>query len=80
MPSLNVVGPQIKKARQEKSPPLTQQELAVRLQLLDWRIDRFGVSKIERGERQVTDKEVVLLAEALSVSPGSLLQGEQDGD
>lgn len=68
MPSLNVVGRRVKKARGEKQSPLTQDELASKLQVLGWDIDRFGVSKIELGRRQVTDKEVLLLAEALGVS------------
>ena len=76
MSTLNVVGPRVKAARLKRSPSLTQEELAIQLQLLNWRIDRFGVSKIERGERQVTDKEVLLLAEALGVSTSFLLKGE----
>ena len=58
----------MRELRRHSEPPLTQQGLAVRLQLLGWDIDRFGVSKIERGQRQVTDKEVVLIAKALDVS------------
>lgn len=77
MPLLNIVGPQVKAARMKNDPPMTQEQLAIRLQLLNWPIDRFGVSKIERGERQVTDKEVLLLAEALSVSMAYLF--EEDG-
>lgn len=79
MPPLNVVGPRVKEARMKHNPPMTQEQLAIRLQLLNWQIDRFGVSKIERGERQVTDKEVLLLAEALSVSVAYLL-GEDGGN
>lgn len=73
MPLMNVVGPKVKKARISKSPGISQAELAIKLQTLGWDIDRFGVSKIERGERQVTDKEVLLLAKALSVSVRELL-------
>ena len=69
----NVVGSQVKKARKIHNPPLTQEQLAIELQVLGWNIDRFGVSKIERAERQVLDKEVILLACALSVSVTYLL-------
>jgi transcriptional regulator with XRE-family HTH domain len=67
MRSLNVVGKKVQAVRLSKNPPITQEELAIRLQTLGWSIDRFGVSKIERGERQVTDKQVLLLADALGV-------------
>lgn len=67
MRSLNIVGKRVQAIRLSKNPPITQEELAIRLQTLGWAIDRFGVSKIERGERQVTDKQVLLLADALGV-------------
>jgi transcriptional regulator with XRE-family HTH domain len=68
MASLNIVGPKVKEVRRTRNSPLTQEELASRLQILGWDIDRFGISKIERGRRQVTDKEVMMLANALGVS------------
>jgi transcriptional regulator with XRE-family HTH domain len=75
MPPLNVIGPQVKKARLAEKTPMTQDDLAIKLQMLGWQIDRFGVSKIERGERQVTDRELLLLAKALGVLPSDLLEG-----
>lgn len=71
----NIVGSKIKESRSSHKPPLTQEQLAVKLQILGWNIDRFGVSKIERGERQVLDKEVVLLATALNVTISHILEG-----
>ncbi|MBU0494064.1 MAG: helix-turn-helix domain-containing protein [Chloroflexi bacterium] len=76
MPSANVVGPLIKRARQAKKPPWTQDKLASELQLAGWDIDRFGISKIERQVRCVTDKELLLLAQALQVPPAELLPSE----
>lgn len=73
MPSLNIVGPRVKQARLNQTPRMTQEQLAIKLQIQGWDIDRFGVSKIERGERQVTDKELLLLAKALGVSVGWLV-------
>ena len=64
---LNIIGQNVKRLRLSKKPALTQEQLAIQLELLDWNIGRFGVSKIERGERQVTDKELFKLAQALSV-------------
>ena len=74
MSSLNIVGPRVKQARLSKKPRMTQAELAIKLQILDWDIDRFGISKIERGDRQVIDKELLLLAKALDVSVSWLLE------
>ncbi len=71
---LNVSGSNIKRARLSHKPPMTQEQLAIRLQTTGWDIDRFGVSKIERGERQVTDKELLLLAKILSVHVSQLVE------
>ncbi len=65
---MNIIGPKVKEARRTHIPPLTQEDLAFKLQILGWDIDRFGVSKIERKQRQITDKEVLMLAKALGVS------------
>jgi transcriptional regulator with XRE-family HTH domain len=73
---MNVIGINIKKARLLSSPKLTQKDLAARLQLLGWKIDRGGIAKIEVGLRSVTDKEIVLLAEALEVSINYLFYGK----
>ena len=69
----NIVGERVRQARKQFQPRLTQADLAARLQLEDWDIDRGGVAKIETGIRQVTDVEVVKLAKALQVSAGWLL-------
>ena len=66
----NVVGKNVAKIREQLG--LTQEQLAIRLQMAGWQVDRFLVSKIERGERHVLDTEVVLLATALKVSISSL--------
>ncbi len=53
---------------------MTQEALALRLQLDDWDISRSGIGKIEVGLRQVTDIKVVKLAKALDVSDAWLLE------
>lgn len=73
--SNNVVGPCVRMARRAYRPPMTQRELAERLQLKGWDISRCGVAKIEIGLRKVTDVEVVLLAEALGVTVSWLFAG-----
>jgi hypothetical protein len=51
---------------------MSQQMLASKVQILGWDIDRSGIAKIELGIRQVTDIEVLILSQALDVSPCSL--------
>ncbi len=69
----NIVGGRVKLARMRRKSPLTQRELAEKLQLQGWDADRVVVAKIEVGIRQVTDLELVKLAKALGVSVGWLV-------
>ncbi len=64
----NIVGKRVQAARRNVNPPLTQYELAARLQVHGWPISRVGVAKIESGIRQVTDIELIKLSEALNIS------------
>ncbi len=75
----NIVGSQVRKARRNAKPPVTQKDLVARLQFLDLSIDQSGISKIEKGQRPVMDFEVVGLAKALKVSASWLL-GESELD
>ena len=66
----NIVGKNVKAIRE--SLGITQEQLAIKLEMSGWRVDRFIVSRIERGERQVLDKEIQLIANALKVSVSNL--------
>lgn len=66
----NIVGEYIKEIREEQG--LTQEQLAIRIEMAGWQVDRFIVSKIERGDRQVSDIEAQVIAKALNVSVGRL--------
>ena len=70
----NIVGVRVKQARKAAKPPITQADLIARLQLLDMNIDQPGLSKIENGQRPVSDIEVLALAKALKVSVVWLLE------
>ena len=70
---MNIVGKRVKKARSLFKPKLTQTELAAKLQLLGWEINRSGVAKIEMGIRHICDFELLMLAEALRVKVQWLL-------
>ncbi len=72
----NIVGKQVREIRLTFNPPLSQKELAARLELNGWKISRGTLSKIEAGIREVTDFEVMLLAKTLKVSAEWLLDKE----
>jgi HTH-type transcriptional regulator, cell division transcriptional repressor len=62
-------------ARKTAKPPVTQADLAARLQIQGIKLDRVAISKIETGYREVTDFEVNAVAKALGV-PINWLFGE----
>ena len=74
--SKNVIGPRVKEARVNHKPPLTQDQLAAKLELMNIKIDRISISRIESGNRFVADYEVIGLSKALKVSLDWLLLGQ----
>ena len=62
----NVVGPQVRRLRNGLG--LSQSELAVKLQLLGWDLDRGALAKIEARLVAVTDYEMLYLARVLGVA------------
>lgn len=67
------MGSRVRQARRAAKLGITQRDLVARLQVLGMMIDQSGLSKIENGQRPVSDIEVVTLAKALKVSPAWLL-------
>ncbi|MFQ5915750.1 MAG: helix-turn-helix domain-containing protein [Nitrospinota bacterium] len=70
----NIIGPRVREARRRAKPRVTQADLAARLLTRGINITRVAVSKIENGERHVTDIELLAIAKALAVTPAWLLQ------
>lgn len=68
----NVVGPHIRDARLRVSRKVSQEELAARLQAMGVQLDQTAVSRIENGERQVTDVELLAICRALGIEVGTL--------
>ena len=62
----NIIGHRVRLARQ--SEHLTQEELAVKLQIIGLKHTRNTVAKIESGFRQVTDIEIKAISDVLNVS------------
>jgi hypothetical protein len=62
----NIIGGQLQKIRLEKE--ISQADLAAINQRNGWNISRNIIAKIESRSRCVTDFEISILAESLSVS------------
>ena len=73
----NIVGPQIRKGRNDLG--LTQEEFAVQCQLGGLDISRGTLSQIEAQLRCVTDDELFALARILKVTTDSLFPPPQKG-
>lgn len=69
---LNVIGPIIRKYREEKN--WTLKDLSGKLQLLGLDISKNSVQRLECGERTIRDYELAGLSIALGVPPTKLLQ------
>ena len=70
----NISGPRIREAREKAG--MSQEELAVRMQLDGLQMGQMAVSRIETGKRLVPDFELPLLAAALGVTTDWLLGKE----
>ena len=64
----NICGDKVRLARAMHKPPLTQEELAIKLNLMGMDFTKVIVSRIEKNQRHVVDGELKMLARALGVS------------
>lgn len=64
----NIVGTRVREARKAAKPQITQSDLVARLQAEGLAMDQSKLSKIENGQRPVSDIEIVALAKVLKVS------------
>lgn len=71
----NISGDRIHQAR--TAMRLSQADLAARMQLNGVTIEREAISKIETGDRFVTDYELMVFAKVLQVSMDWLVGQEQ---
>src|SRR5438552_2563106 len=69
-PRLNVVGPHVRKLRDNKG--WSQSTLARKLQLLGWSTSRHSIAKLELQIRRVSDCELMYFARVLGVTPSVL--------
>lgn len=66
----NIVGPMIREARTRQH--LTQDELAIKMQLENIEISQKGVSRIEKQERFVADFELRVFCKVLKLDINDL--------
>lgn len=64
----NISGNRIRVARLLRKPPMSQQELLAKLQNEGIDISQSTLSKIENGDRYITDVELKVFAKILKVS------------
>lgn len=74
----NICADRVRLARAMHRPPLTQEDLARKMNLLGMDITPLIISRIEKNQRHVCDAELKMLAKALGVSMDWLCQ--EDGD
>ena len=70
----NKCGHRIRVARTMQKPRLTQDDLIAQLQIKGLKISKNILSRIETGERYVTDLELIAFSEVLKVSTSWLLE------
>ncbi len=61
----NMIGSNVRRLRISRK--LTQKQLAAKIQLLGYELDRLTILRMESGDRFIADYEVKALAEALGV-------------
>ena len=72
----NLAGSRIRQARERLG--LSQEQLALRVQLKGLEVNQKTISRIETGLRVIPDYELPFYAEALEVSIGDLLRLSDD--
>ena len=74
--SHNITGKRIQEIRTGKN--LTQDQLAARLQVSGLQINQKAISRIESGDRIISDFELLYLARALGVGVNDLLKDHEE--
>lgn len=64
----NICGQKVRLGRALHKPPLTQEELANKINFMGMDMTKLIISRIEKNQRHVVDGELKMLAKALGVS------------
>lgn len=68
----NITGTRIKTLRIKMK--LTQEQVAAKMQLAGIQIDQKAISRLESGDRVITDYELMCLAEILNTSADQIIR------
>ena len=74
----NLCSARVRLGRAMHLPPLTQHQLAIKIQTMGLDMTKAIISRIETGERHVVDAELRILALALNVSMDWLVGDAED--
>ena len=72
----NICGDRVRIGRALHKPPLTQSDLARKMNLMGMEMTTLIISRIEKNQRHVCDGELLALAKALGVSMDWLCENE----
>ena len=64
----NICGERVRLGRALQKPPMTQDDLARKIQFMGMDMTPLIISRIEKNQRHVCDAELRILAKALGVS------------
>lgn len=64
----NICGERVRLGRALQKPPMTQDELARKMQFMGMEMTPLILSRIEKNQRHVCDAELRMLAKALGVT------------
>ena len=64
----NICAERVRLGRALQRPPMTQDDLARKIQLMGMEITPIIISRIEKNQRHVCDAELRIIAKALGVS------------
>ena len=74
----NICGNRIRLARAMHKPPLTQEDLARKINLMGMEFTPLIISRIEKNQRHVCDGELKMLAKALGVTMEWLCSDDEE--
>ncbi len=64
----NICADRVRLGRAMHKPPLTQEELARKIQFMGMEITPLIISRIEKNQRHICDGELLMLSKALGVT------------
>ena len=64
----NICGDRVRLGRAMQKPPMRQEDLARKINLMGMEITPLIISRIEKNQRHVCDGELYMLAKALGVT------------